>query len=276
MPNVVLSNDFYANFKDWLEISNTPMEIYKNLLEKEDFMFLIDSLKKMLINEKFIVLQNTPFSTAKQLEAFVYFFGEYYGNIEYTGIKVDCSYTGCASHQLTLHNDDAIDLEKQPNIGFIQVITEDPVFDVENGIVVIRELIGKLKYDAPELLDELMTHEVSFRSLGINYESMDKKVIEIKKPILYLEDNQYKVRFDLDRIKYHYQSTNEIQAYSESKMIYDFLKHCNEIKKSIFLKKGDILIFDNKSTLHDRTECSIGIDIGSRIFSREIFVSFAI
>ncbi len=275
MSYVVLSNDFYANCSNWLEKSKVPMEMHKHLLEQEDFKFLIENLKTLLLNEKFVVLKNTPFKSAQQLEAFIYFFGKFYGNIEYTGIKVDCSYTGCATHPLTLHNDDAIDFETQPNIGFIQVITEDPILKVENGVVLIREVVGRLKYEDPELLDKLMNHKVNFKSLGINYESQNKQVIEIEAPILYLEDNQYKVRFDLERIKYYYQSNNILQDYSEGKMIYDFLNHCEKVKKRIFLQKRDILIFDNKSTLHDRTECSIGIDIGSEVFSREILVSFA-
>lgn len=275
MSYIILSKNIYANLVDWLNISDNALDIHKFLLVQKDFAFIITSIKKLLSEEKYVVLKNTPFCTKEHLEAFVRCFGDYYGKIEHTGIKIDCTYTGCASSKLILHNDDAIDLESQPNVGFIQVVKKDPLLRVSNGIVVLRDLIQKLRYEDSELLDELLNTDVPMLSLGVNYEAEDKAKISIKSPILYKENNHYKVRFDYSRIKFYYQYNGFKQPDSEGRMIYKFLQHCESLKKEVVLETGDILIHDNKSTLHDRSESSIGIDVGSNLFSREIFVSFA-
>lgn len=276
MGCVILSDNLYANLKDWLELSNDTTEIYKRLCEQDDFIFLIQSIKKVLSEEKYIVLKNTPLRTKKHLEVFIKFFGIFYGNIEHTGIKIECNYTGCATSKLILHNDDAVDLKSQPTLGFIQVIKIDPLFEVKNGIVVIRELIRKLRYEDPKLLELLLTIEVPMLSAGVNYETENKDFIETNAPILYKEDGQYKVRFDYNRIMFYYQHKRIKQTHQEGEMIYNFIKHCEAIKKEFFLNEGDIFIHDNKSTLHDRSSCCIGIDTDKKVFSREIFVSFAL
>ncbi len=276
MATLLLSDKLYANILSWLEFLDDSQQIYKLLSSKKEFIFLVDSLKQILLNEKFVVLKNTPFKDKSHLEAFVRFFGIYYGNVEHTGIKVNCNYTGCATNNLTLHNDDAVDIKNQPSIGFIQVIKKDPLFKVENGIVVIRELIRKLRFENPELLDKLLTIKVPMISKGVNFDSDNKEIIEFESCILYKNNNEYKVRFDYDRVMYYYQYHKLKQSHEEGKMIYQFLQHCESLKKNILLDCGDILIHDNKATLHDRTECSIGIDVDQKLITREILVSFAL
>lgn len=276
MTYLVISDNLYTSLNNCINDLSNVSEIYKTFYNKPEFMFLMNSAKTVLAEEKYVVLKNTPFCTAEHLEALISFFGNFYGRIEHTGIKVDCNYTGCASSKLTLHNDDAIDLISQPTLGFIQVIKEDPLLKVTNGIVVVRELIRKLKFEDPTLLELLLNNTVPMFSLGVNYESEDKSYIDVKSPILYKEDGQYKVRFDYDRIMFYYQYHNIKQSHEEGQMIYKFLQYCESIKSQVLLNKGDILIHQNKLTLHDRTPCSIGIDVNQQLFSREIFVSFAL
>lgn len=276
MTYLILSNTIKTEISLWVNHLSKACEIHQILLNKPEFMFLMNSAKKVLVDEKYVVLKNTPFSTSEQLEALIKFFGKFYGKVEHTGIKVECNYTGCASSKLILHNDDAIDLKSQPTIGFIQVIKEDPLLEVTNGIVVIRELIRKLKFEDPVLLDLLLSTEVPMLSHGINFESSDKSNITIQSPIIYKENGEYKVRFDYDRIMFYYQYNEIKQSYEEGQMIYKFLQYCESLKKQVILNKGDILIHQNKLTLHDRTPCSIGIDLNNQLFTREIFVSFAL
>ncbi len=276
MTYLVLSNTIKTEISLWVNHLSKASEIHQILLNKPEFMFLMNSAKRVLFDEKYVVLKNTPFSTAEQLEALIKFFGTFYGKVEHTGIKVKCNYTGCASSKLILHNDDAIDLKSQPTVGFIQVIKEDPLLEVANGIVVVRELIRKLKFEDPALLDLLLSTQVPMLSLGINFESSDKSNITIKSPIIYKENGEYKVRFDYDRIMFYYEYNEIKQSYEEGQMIYKFLQHCESLKKQVMLNKGDILIHQNKLTLHDRTPCSIGIDLNNQLFTREIFVSFAL
>ncbi len=275
MPTLKISNSLRDEIRNSLEGCNSAIEAYECLSKSESFVNIIVSIKKLLNDEKYVVVSGFWGLDKSSLETFVRFFGEYYGVVEHTGIKIDCDYTGCASSSLILHNDDAIDLETQPNTGFIQVIREDPVFNVSNGIVLVRELVRKLKFENKELLEKLLRYPIPMLSYGINYEDRTKSKIITEEPVLYKKDNEYRVRFDFYRNKFYYKDANLEQLYEEAKLIYDFLSYAEQVKKNITLMKGDILIHNNKSTLHDRGECSMEIDQSGLLNTREILVSFS-
>ena len=46
MATLLLSDKLYANILNWLEFQDDPLKIYKLLSNEQDFLFLIDSLKK--------------------------------------------------------------------------------------------------------------------------------------------------------------------------------------------------------------------------------------
>jgi len=276
MAILKISDELQAELKTLLKSSQSPEETIDILSKSTKFSSLLTSLKKILIEDKFVQFRGGELSNYNFFfTALVNCFGEYYGVIEHTGIKIDCDYTGCSRNQLVLHNDDAIDIERQPQFGFIQVIKEDPIFKVHNGIVLIRELIRELKFKDPDLLNSLLTVPVPMCSYGINYDGDNKKRLVVKEPILTKDIDGYKVRFDFERINFYYKEKNEKQPYEESKMIFDFLQYANGIKKALFLEVGDILIQNNKETLHDRDECSIELGTNGKLNSREILVSFA-
>ena len=258
MAILKISDEFQAELKTLLKSSQSLKETIDIISKSTEFSNLLTSLKKVLKEDKFVQFRGGELSNYNFFfTALVSSFGEYYGVVEHTGIKIDCNYTGCSRNQLVLHNDDAIDIDHQPHFGFIQVIKKDPVLKVQNGIVIIRELIRELKFKNPELLHSLLTVPVPMCSYGINYDDQNKKRLVIKEPILSKDNSGYKVRFDFERINFYYKEKNEKQPYEESKMIFDFLKYANSIKKALFLEVGDILIQNNKETLHDRDESSI-------------------
>jgi len=87
----------------------------------------------------------------------------------------------------------------------------------------------------------------------------------VSEPILYKINDKFNVRFDLTRVNY----------YAEEKYIIDkFLNIAKKFRKEVYLEKGDILIHNNKRTLHDRTECSFELNMDASFNTREIFVSF--
>tara|TARA_R110000764_G_scaffold240095_1_gene342410 strand:- start:4834 stop:5667 length:834 start_codon:yes stop_codon:yes gene_type:complete len=276
MAILKISDEFQDELITLLKSSQSLEETIDILKKDSKFSNLLISIENILKEDKFVQFRGGKLSNYKFFFAgLVSCFGEYYGVIEHTGIKVDCDYTGCSRNQLFLHNDDAIDIERQPRLGFIQLIKKDPILKVKNGVVLIRELIRELKFKNPNLLNELLTVPVPMCSYGINYDGDSKRRIVIKEPILSKDDSGYKVRFDFERISFYYKDLNKRQPYVEGKMIFDFLQYANSIKKILYLDVGDILIQKNKETLHDRDECSIEIGVDGQLNTREILVSFA-
>ncbi len=246
------------------------------LKNSNQFDILISSIKKILENNQFIIIKNIGFNNSKSMfEYFVKQFGNYYGMVEYTDIKLDCNYTGCTFGHIELHNDDAIDLTNQPIYGFIQVIKEDPLKLPKNGIVKIMDMVRYLEVYELDLLDEFLSTKIPMLSKGVNYNDTNKDIIEIFEPLIYTKDNKYFTRFDITRIKYYYKFHNKKQDRKESLLIDNFLKYAKKFRSEFYLENGDILIHNNKTTLHDRTACSMELNIDGTFNSREIFVSFA-
>jgi len=241
----------------------------------ESFQQIFSYSNKLLEKSQFVVIKNIGFNHDKSIfEAFVKLFGKFYGAIEYTNIKIDCPYTGCKYDAIELHNDDAIDLTNQPKNGFIQVLNEDPLKTTRNGVVKIDDIIRYLEIYNEKLLNELFNHKVPMLAYGINYDGENKDEILTQEPIFYIENEEAKVRFDLTRINYFYWKKQMTQSIKERKMIDSFLCVANKFKEEFYLAAGDILISDNKKTLHDRTGCSFELNSDGSLNTRDIFVSF--
>lgn len=275
MTTLIIEDSLRDQLRLLLEESADGLVLNKILECNPAYTVLLKNIKKILQGNKYLILKGYPSLTKLGLEALVRSFGTYYGCVEHTGIKVECEYTGCSASSIDLHNDDAIDMETQPHFGFIQVIKEDPIYAVENGVVLIRDVVRKLKYERPELFEKLKNTAVPMCSKGINFEDRHKDSIFVKSPILYKFDSEYRVRFDLGRIQFFYQNSKTVQSYDEAKMVYDFMELANSVKRIFFLSKGDVLIHDNLVCMHDRSECSITVDSQGNISSREILVSFS-
>lgn len=242
----------------------------------DSFQFVIENAKKILDHNFFVIIKNIGFVREKQVfESFTKPFGLFYGAVEYTGIKLDCAYTGCSIKPIELHNDDAVDVNHQPTYAFIQVQNEDPLKLSKNGMVKIDQIVEYLKIHDEEFLDQLLNTKIKYLSYGVNYDGEDKQEIVISEPILYKKNDMYCVRFDLTRIKYFYWVKKIPQAKEEKLLIDKFLSIAKMFREEFYLEKGDILIQNNKRTLHDRTECSIEINADGSLNTREIFVSFA-
>jgi len=237
----------------------------------EDLKFILD--EDLYVHIKGLGLEGDKANTL--LELLAEQFGVYYGQVESTDIKVKCNYTGCSRHKLVLHNDDAIDLKTQPKVGFIQVVEDDPILEVRNGIVRAKDLVYVLKHEDPELLLRLFETKIPMLSFGVNYDGSDRQKILVNEPILSENGGRYFFRFDSYRNKFFYKYNRISQEAEESKLIYDFLRWCNEVKKEVTLAKGDILVHKNQETLHDRGACSIEYRADGNLRTRKIIVTFA-
>jgi hypothetical protein len=274
MSIIKISDEFKIKMAEEFSRSNEQENF--DYINSKSFQNLINSSKKLLKSNKYVLIKNIGFIENKQLfELFIKQFGSYYGVVEETDIKMKCDYTGCTDRLIELHNDDAIDLKNQPDYGFIQVQQEDPLCLAKNGIVVIDELIRYLEVYNIELLRKFYEIKIPMLSFGINYDDTDKTLLELKEPILYKKPNQTLVRFDLTRIKFYYKYKNIIQSKEESFLIDEFLYYAKKFRREFYLEKGDILIHNNKQTLHDRTECSFEFNSDGSFKTRKIFVSFA-
>jgi hypothetical protein len=258
------------------EIKTCSQQDIDNFLQLDnDFTNIYKSAKKILNENYYLVIKNIGFVKEKSIfEAFVKLFGEFYGEVEYTDIKLDCSYTGCSYKLIELHNDDAIDLDNQPLYGFIQVHNEDPLKLSQNGLVKVDDIVNYLAIYDKNFLDELFTRKIPMLSYGVNYDNRTDNEIITNESILYKNGDSVNIRFDLTRVKHYYWKKEEEQSLGEKYFIDKFLTIAKKFRKEIYLEKGDILIHNNKKTLHDRTECSFELNVDGSFNTREIFVSF--
>lgn len=240
-----------------------------------DFKNIFNHANKLLEDDLYVVIKNIGFNKERAiLESFIKLFGKYYGAIEYTDVKLECSYTGCKYDAIEFHNDDAIDLNSQPDIGFIQVLTEDPLKMTTNGIVKVDDVIKYLAATDQDFLNVLFEYKIPMLSFGINYDGKNKEKIITREPIFYKKADNVNVRFDLTRINHFYWKENLLQSPQEMTILNRFLEILNKFKREYYLETGDILIHNNKRTLHNRGECSFLLNQDRSLQTREIFVSF--
>jgi len=238
---------------------------------------IYNNIQKLLDRKYYTVLKNLDLQNDKTL--FYHFsglFGKVYPEIDYTDIKIDCPYTGCVSGYLIWHTDDAILGNTQPQYSTIYVIEEDPLKLPQNGILDIDDLVYYLEINDEDFLEELLTRQLPMFSKGVHYYDREKEDITIEQTLLYIENGDIKVRFDLHRIKSYYFSKQIKQSFEEKKFINKFLTLADKLKKSIYLEKHDFFIVNNRKTLHDRGECSLELNQDGSFNTREIFVGFVL
>lgn len=254
----------------------SQLELDSFIKNDSDFKNIYNYANKLLEDNLFVIIKNIGFNKERAIfESFVKLFGNFYGAIEYTDVKMDCFYTGCKFDKIDFHNDDAIDLENQPDIGFIQVLTEDPLKTTKNGIVKIDDVIKYLEITDQSFLNTLFEYKMPMLSFGINYDGLNKDKILVQETILYKDNNNViNVRFDLSRINYFYWKENITQSNKEKKILNNFFSILKKFKYEFYLEEGDILIHKNKRTLHDRSECNFLLNQDGMLNTREIFVSF--
>lgn len=256
-----------------------------SFIDSEMFIKLRKAVVILLNDDDHVILRRSGLSPSSEVfEAFIRSFevdlGSYYGCIEKSGISLEPVCAADDYKYLNLHNDNAVDVDNQPNYSFIQVVQEDPGGSeyAHNGIVKINDVVNDLKASNPELLHNLQTQSVPMLSYGITVDSKDKPEILVSLPILtQRSDKVFICRFDYERIL-HYYFKKDFQGIPRSilSMIQSFLEVCEKHKKKYYLEEGDILILNNLTTLHDRAETTMRLNIDGSLSTRKIMVSFII
>ena len=262
---------------------DTPLGVTK-LFSTPIFSPLFDNIKVLLSRHHYVHISNVVFAPRREvLEGIANMFGTFRSPVENTNVRVDCAYDGCSIEALPLHNDDAI-LDIMPAFGVLQVENECPLKMPTNGIVLVDELVDYLKLHNAKLLEKLLTNKVPMLSSKTIKIIKDNEVIfeehesELfaKKSILFKEKGIYQSRFSLGRINYYYfKKTHVEQSQDEKNMITEFIEVANKLRKSLYLKQNDILIYNNKRILHDRSESAIEIGLNGEIKSRSFYIAFA-
>lgn len=283
MAFLKLSDDLKSHLGSCLKNFRSATDAF-NFLQSDPSNF-IPTIRKMLKNDLFVHVNNVAFTPNRIiLEAIARCLGEFRNPVENTQVRLECDHDGCSLGYLPLHNDDAMLLDKQPKFGVLQVEEEDPLKLPKNGIVKIDEVIDYLQLYNPELLDDLLNIKVPMLFGKYHKITKNDKIIFIQEegeihlnlPILYIENGIYLSRFHIGHINYFYYKKRVQQTEKEKRMIASFLQVANKFRKEFYLKQNDLLFFNNKRTLHDRTECSIELNLNGRLQTRKFYIAFAL
>lgn len=261
---------------------STAKEIKDVFLDKKPAF--VSTIQRLLDKHCFVHISNVPFSPSREvLSAIISCFGKFRQPVENTDIRIDCDHDGCALEYLELHNDDAILLDKQPTFAILQVAEECPLKKPLNGIVKVDDIVYFLEHNNADLLNRLLNVKVPMLSSKVqkivkNNKTEIHKVGEIcnRTTILQKENGMYISRFNLGRIRYFYYAKGIKQDFAEASMIYRFLEVANCLKTTMYLKKNDLLVYNNKRTLHDRGECGLELNLDGHINSRKFYIAFAL
>lgn len=282
MASLYLSNEFSSLFSAEISKSHTPQTILK-LFSTSSFSPFFEVVRKVLFRYHYVHLSNVGFAPRRDiLEAFASYFGVFRAPVENTNVRIDCSYDGCSIESLPLHNDDAA-LDLIPSFGILQIENECPLKMPTNGIVLVDDIVAYLQVYNEKLLQKLLAHKVPMLSSNVSKVVKNDEIVfkengnEIiaKKSILVKKNGIFESRFNLGRINYYYYKTDKKQSLAERKMIAEFLEVANKFRRSIYLKENDILIYNNKRTLHDRSESGLEFGLDNEVKSRSFYIAFA-
>lgn len=282
MASIRLDNELSSLFDVEMARCHTSQEILE-LFSTLKFSPFFEVIKKILYHYHYVHISNINFTPKRYiLEAFANYFGTFRSPVENTNVRIDCSHDGCSIESLVLHNDDAM-LDLMPTFGILQIENECPLKMPTNGIVLIDDIINYLQLYNKKLLKKLFTYKVPMLSSNVSKIIENNKVVFQKKgndiftrkSILVKQDGIIESRFNIGRINYYYYKMNKKQPIKEKKMIAEFLEIANRFRKSIYLKKNDILIYNNKRTLHDRSESGLEFGLNNEIKSRSFYIAFA-
>lgn len=282
MASIRLDNELSSLFDVEMARCHTSQEILE-LFSTLKFSPFFEAIKKILYHYHYVHISNINFTPKRYiLEAFANYFGTFRSPVENTNVRIDCSHDGCSIESLVLHNDDAM-LDLMPTFGILQIENECPLKMPTNGIVLIDDIINYLQLYNKKLLKKLFTYKVPMLSSNVSKIIENNKVVFQKKgndiftrkSILVKQDGIIESRFNIGRINYYYYKMNKKQPIKEKKMIAEFLEIANRFRKSIYLKKNDILIYNNKRTLHDRSESGLEFGLNNEIKSRSFYIAFA-
>lgn len=283
MASLRLSNELSSLLSAGVAKCDTSLCVAE-LFAAPVFSPLFSVIGELLSRHHYVHVSNVNFAPRREvLEALANVLGVFRPPVENTNVRIDCKYDGCRVGALPLHNDDAL-LNEMPEFGVLQVEDECPLRMPTNGIVLVDEIVDYLELHNAKLLERLLTNEVPMlsskhvkviRGNEVVFEEQEGELL-VRQSILFKDGGVYQSRFNPGRINYYYFKKCVLQSQDEKNMVAEFVEVANKLRKSMYLKKNDILIYNNKRTLHDRSESAVEVGLSGEIKSRSFYIAFAI
>lgn len=172
--------------------------------------------------------------------------------------------------RLPLHTDFAM-LENPPTVTAIWCRKEDPGGPSfgRNGLCSATDVVSSV-YGTPlmERLENVRFPFAGTRGTDEVFEHYGPILVPSRSP-----GRLSQVRFHPSRIYFGDRVSDSSLGSSEFQLMHDFRELCLHHRREVYLKQGDVLFINNRSMLHDRTECSLTWD-GQEFASRVSEIAF--
>jgi hypothetical protein len=163
---------------------------------------------------------------------------------------------GNQTEQLFLHTDFAM-LKTPPSATLIQCRMSDPAGDDygRNGIAVAQHIVSR--YFGSNALNTILNTPLPFAG-----RTPSGQEIVLSEPILKIQSGELaRVRFHPSRIHHGFRMRGTPPTWDEAEVLRQFQDMALNVRSEHLLRVGDILIVNNRTTLHDRTRCSIRLKL---------------
>ena len=233
--------------------------------------------RSLLVDNGYVCVRGLPLSSdVKTILTIGIELGEIFSDLSHQSTIVseaspclNAKLQGNQTEQLLMHTDFAM-LTQPPVATIIQCRMSDPLGDEygRNGIAVAQHIVSK--YFGSEELELVVNTPMPFAGRTPAGED-----IILKTPVLTLCANSLaKVRFHPSRIHHGFRTLGLKPNKDETRVLNTFQEMILSVRREMILRPGDILIVNNHTSLHDRTNCSIqlGIDGFKSRISHILFV----
>lgn len=271
MPDIDLNINLEQANNFFLELKHN----YKDELEL--FVFLGRSLIDIIIENDFVCLkEHGSENNFKFLIIIIHLLGKIYHDEAHQGNFINVASPSIGARlqgnqllPLSLHTDFAM-LDNPPEGTIIQCSREDPmgVDYGKNGVSLVKDIISL--YFGSDELNLVLSTPMPFAGKRPS----DGKNIIIYRPILEIEDRDtYCVRYHISRIHYAFKIRGYPATKVEIEVLTLFLKMAQSVRFELVMQEGDIAILNNRKVLHDRSLCSLQLDLYNSV-SRETRIVF--
>lgn len=183
---------------------------------------------------------------------------------------VNTPYASCRTPALSLHTDYAT-FPKPPRFTLTHCIEPDPGSPPGGASIVLllKPVFDHLKVREPELLALLRRDVFPF------HRNAEHSLYHSSVPTFPILDEQMRVRFDRTLILPHLEKIDTRESQELRNAVAGFEQLCEQRanRLEIVLNKDEVLLIDNRRTLHSRSECEVLYD-GDVLRSREVNLAF--
>lgn len=233
--------------------------------DNKDFLFLIETIKKIFNENNFIIIKNLDLKIINFLIKNNIFFKTAYTQIKETS-HISRDILDHSLKNLYYHCDGDIDLRFY-NYGIIFILNNDYLNSTISTIVDINDFIS-LSFIKKEQMNVFFENVLPYYS-----KFKDNIIIKYLSPVKKTE-NGYIFQFRPRKIFDYYLAHNIQFDNNERELFEKFINVCTKLEKQIKLEKNDLFLFKNQKILHGRKNLSVALDLNNTIVSRKILVSF--